>query len=196
MTAFKLAYPGETIIFLDFDGPLMPARMHYHEANAPYLFQGPDHPWQDSHEIKKKLRFDPVIINVINKWVEISGAKVVISSNWTKYATFEELMEILEINGLQCGDNIHEQWKTTKLDSWSRSDEISHWLFNNMGNVQNYIIIDDDNVVLNDPRLDPKKVLLIDFYNGLTFHQIFEGCEILGITDYNEILPESYKYTY
>ena len=196
MTAFKTTYPGETVIFLDIDGPLIPARMHYHQDNAPFLTQGPEHPWQDHHEIKKNLKFDPVMVSLLNTWVELTDAKIVMSTAWTKYATFEEMMEILENNGIICGDRIHEQWKTTKLKSWSRSDEISNWLFNNMGKIQNYLIIDDDNSVINDHRLNPKKVLLIDFYNGMTFHQIFEGCEILGITDYSKITPVGYKYTY
>ena len=56
-----------------------------------------------------------------------------------------------------------------------------------------HIIIDDDVSVMHDSRLNPKKVLLIDFNDGLSFSQIFEGCEILGIVEYDKVLVDSYK---
>ena len=184
---YDLSLSGDVLLFLDFDGPLLPARMHYQEFNSTIMFD-PEASWQDDHKKKLKIRFDPVIMNVINGWVSQTDAKVVISSNWTKYATFQQICQILEVNGFKHTKSIHESWKTTKLKSWSRADEIANWLFNHSGTYSNYLIIDDDNSVLNDDRIRKDKVLLIDFYNGLQWNQIFEGCEILGITEYEKIL--------
>lgn len=187
MIVYNLTYPGDTVIFLDFDGPMLPARLHYEEFNSTIMFD-PTASWQDDMALKRQVKFDVVMVNLINRWIQEANAKLVISSNWTKYSTFEEICEILEANGITCIDQIHDCWKTTKLSLWSRAEEIAHWLFINRGTVQNYIIIDDDATVLNDQRLIKEKVLLIDFFNGITWKQIFEGCEILGITDYKTIL--------
>lgn len=184
---YNLSLHGDVVIFLDFDGPLLPARMHYEEFNSTIMFD-PEASWQDSHAKKKKIRFDPVIISVLNGWIEQTNAKVVISSNWSKYATLQEISEYLSGNGFKHVLAIHDSWKTTKLKSWSRADEIANWLFNHAGTFSNYLILDDDNSVLNDERIRKDKVLLIDFYNGLQWGQIFEGCEILGITEYEKII--------
>lgn len=189
---YKGSVTGDVIIFLDFDGPLLPARMHYEEFNSTVMHE-PDQQWHDNFEIKKKIRFDPVMINVLNRWIAETNAKVVISSNWAKWSTLEQICVFLEGNGFKFCDNIHDQWKTPRIPSWTRADEISHWLFNNFGKFSNYMIIDDDDSVMNDQRLDKEKVLLIDFNDGLSFKQIFDGCEILGITEYDKVLTKDYK---
>lgn len=180
---FKLTLAGETVIFLDFDGPLLPARMHYEEFNSTIMFDD-TMSWQDSHELKVKIRFDPVVISMLNRWVEQAPAKVVISSNWSKYASKEQIIEYLVGNGFKFPDQIHEDWCLHKHKSWSRGDEISHWLSNHRGEIKNYLILDDDFSVLNTDRLDDKKVLFIDFFDGMSWNQIFKGFEIFGITDY------------
>ena len=187
---YKCSSTGDTILFLDFDGPLLPGRMHYESYNSTVMFDF-EQKWHDDFEIKKHIRFDPVMINVLNRWIEHTDAKVVISSNWAKWSTFEQICVFLEGNGFAFCDNIHEQWKTPRIPSWTRADEISHWLFNNLGQFSNYMIIDDDISVINDKRLYKSKVLLIDFNDGLSFKQIFEGCEILGITEYDKVLTRS-----
>ena len=189
---YKCSLTGDVVIFLDFDGPLLPGRLHYQEFNSTIMFDVESH-WQDDQALKRQVRFDPVMIHVLNRWIEHLDAKVVISSNWSKFATFEEICEILGANGFKHSDKIHDQWTTTKIKSWNRADEIANWLFNNLGKFSNYIIIDDDASVMHDSRLNPKKVLLIDFNDGLSFSQIFEGCEILGIVEYDKVLVDGYK---
>lgn len=182
---FKLNFTGDTIIFIDFDGPLLPAKMHYSKANYDIIIGDLECSWQDDISKKKRIQFDPCAINAVNKWITASEAKIVLSTNWTKYSSKEELQEILAGNGFEHAYSaLHDDWRTTKHRQWSRGDEISHWLSHYRGQIRNYMILDDDTSVLNHPHLDPKKVLLIDFYDGITWRQIFEGFEIFGITDY------------
>lgn len=182
---FRLNLTGDTIIFVDIDGPLLPARMHYAKANYDIVVGDMECSWQDDIEKKCRIQFDPCIINALNKWVEEAEAKIVLSTNWTKYSTKEEMQKILSLNGFDHAYTaIHADWKTTKHKAWTRGEEISYWLSHYRGAIKNYMILDDDISVLNHPHLDPKKVLLADFFDGITWRQIFEGFEIFGIVDY------------
>lgn len=180
MTVYTLKLGGENVVFVDFDGPLLPARMHYEGFNSTIMFDPADS-WQDSHETKKKIKFDPVPIHILNCLVELANVKIVISSNWSKYATREEIAEYLVGNGFKYPEEIHEDWKTTKHKMWDRSDEICHWLGNHRNEIQNYLILDDDESVVRNPRLDINRIVFVDFFDGLSWKQIFQCYEIFGI---------------
>ena len=95
------------------------------------------------------------------------------------------MQKILSGNGFDHAyTSLHEDWRTTKHKLWTRGEEISYWLSHYRGSIKNYLILDDDISVLNHPHLDPKKVILVDFFDGITWRQIFEGFEIFGIVDY------------
>lgn len=184
MTVYIPNLNGDNIIFVDFDGPLLPARMHYEGFNSTVMFDPAD-TWQSSQEIKRKIRFDPGAVGALNQWIDAANAKVVISSNWSKYATREQIIEILVGNGFLYPESIHEDWKTIKHKMWDRSDEICHWMSNHRNEIQNYIVLDDDESVVRNPRLDIEKVIFVDFFDGMTWKQIFQGFEIFGIDLHN-----------
>ena len=180
-----LVFDGDTIIFIDIDGPLLPARMHYQEDNINIIFK--DELWFNSPKLKCGIKFDPVMSCLLNKWCQVTEAKFVISSSWTKYSTLEELVIIFKNNGIDIVPNLHKNWKTEKVHKWSRGAEIAQWLKENKGTVKNYLVLDDDDDVMSNEYLDKDKILLIDFFIGISFMQIFKGNEILGITDYSQI---------
>jgi len=181
---YRLSLDGTNVIFIDFDGPLLPARMHLVEPNRQILVDE-ECSWQDNHALKKQIKFDPVAISMLNRWLEKAEAKFVLSTNWTKYATMEELQEILSVNGLEGAYTaIHEDWKTVKHKQWSRADEISYWMSNHRGEISGYLMLDDDISIINHPHLDQKRAILVDFYNGIGWRQFFDGFEVFGITDY------------
>lgn len=174
----------DTVIFVDIDGPLLPARMHYDKSNASFIF---DHRqrWKNKFSVKRKVKFDPTMCYVLNKWIELSEAKIVLSTAWTKYTDFTEFEFIFGKNGIQF-NTIHDDWRTEKnLNGQTRGDEIARWLEEHQDSVSNYLVLDDDSTVLNHPKIRPTQVLLIDFLNGISWRQIFQGCEILGIVDYD-----------
>lgn len=184
---FKLSLTGTNIIFVDFDGPLLPARMHLVHPNNSIinLEKDPECKWQDDPVIKQKIKFDSVAISVLNDWIDKANAKIVLSTNWTKYSTREELLNLLSSNGLNnAEDIIHDDWKTVKHKQWTRADEISYWMSNHRGEISGYLMLDDDISIINHPHLDPKRAILVDFFNGIQWNQVFEGYEVFGIIDY------------
>ncbi len=185
----NLAQTGETIIFVDIDGPLLPFRMHYHPQNISIMKNPNRQHWvgDDLFKMKRQLVFDPVMVHAINKWTEAAEAKIVMSTAWAEQFSYEQMVEIFDRNGIWT-DCIHDQWMTPRNPTWDRGSEISHWLFHNLGKIKNYLIIDDDISVLDAPGVRPDRVLLIDLNNGLRFDQLWTGCEILGLTQYDKVL--------
>ena len=185
----NLVTSGETIIFVDIDGPLLPFRLHYHPQNIP-IMTNPNKKYatgDDLFRLKKGLVFDPVMVHAINRWAEATEAKLVLSTAWAEQLSYEQMVEIFDRNGIST-DCIHDQWMTPRNPTWDRGAEISHWLFNNLGKIANYMVIDDDISVMNAPGVKPEKVLLIDLNNGLRYDQLWTGCEILGLTEYDKVL--------
>ena len=123
---FRLNLTGETIIFVDIDGPLLPARMHYAKSNYDIVVGDMECSWQDDIEKKCRIQFDPCAVNALNKWVEEAEAKIVLSTNWTKYSTKKEMQKILSGNGFDHAYTaLHEDWRTIKHKLWTRGEEIS-----------------------------------------------------------------------
>ena len=185
----NLTSRGDTIIFVDIDGPLLPFRLHYHPQNIP-IMTNPNKKYatgEDLFRLKRELVFDPVMVHAINCWVEAADAEIVLSTAWAEQFTYEQMVEIFDRNGIRT-DRIHDQWMTPRNPTWDRGSEISHWLFNNLGNVFNYLVLDDDISVLDAPGVKREKVLLIDLRDGLRYDQLWTGCEILGLTDYDKVL--------
>lgn len=72
--------------------------------------------------------------------IENTNAKIVISSSWRGNG-IEELREMWKFRNL-AGEIIGV---TPYMDNRNRSDEIQYWIDNNQP-IENYVIIDDDNV--------------------------------------------------
>jgi hypothetical protein len=158
--------------------------MYYLEENNFIL----DHirNWPPEYDIVSDVRFDPVMIDVLNKWLNRRNHKVVISSRWAHHYHKHQIVELLRRNGFRHYDKLHEFWETTTKNS-SRGKEIAAWLNSYNGNVANYMVIDDDESVL-DGSVDKDKVLLVDSRNGISYTDVMRGCDILGIHDYNVML--------
>lgn len=180
---------GDTILFVDIDGPLLPFRLHYHPDNWELIQKKKANmhiPNAELFEIKRKLKFDPVMVHAINRWLDMTDGKIVFSTAWAEQFEKDQMLEIFRNNGIDVS-SVHNQWMTPRCLQWDRGVEISHWLAMNKGTVKNYMVIDDDPSVLNAPGVRKQKVLLIDLVNGLQYHQLWDGCEILGITDYDRV---------
>lgn len=77
-------------------------------------------------------------VHLLQKIVEDTGCKIVLSSVWRLY---NEGIKTLEYYGI----NIHD---VTPQKSGPRGAEIQHWLFNSDEMVERYAIIDDDSDML------------------------------------------------
>lgn len=143
------------IIFLDIDGVLNTAR-------------GKNH-WRNSKKKKTytfHADFCPDAISNLNKIIEQSGAKIVISSYWRSFFPLKTLQVIFkeyEIQGevidtLRLADQVHH------LADTSRGGLIQYWMKEHY-KPETYVIIDD-----NDSGISPlfaERFVLVDEKDGI-----------------------------
>jgi hypothetical protein len=140
------------VIFLDFDGPMIPVRAY----------------WLPNQTKPIVSTFDPVAVSLVNKLIEDSGAKLVISSSW-RMQGFEEVMATLEKNGID-PKHVHEDWDTPAKFSSQRIHEIKWWLGDHP-EVTHYVAIDDENLHV---EFVPNAVLA-DAYEGFSMRNYLEA---------------------
>lgn len=91
------------VIFIDFDGPMIPFRNWV----LPSSLSG-------AHE-----SFDPIAVTTLVRALTNSKARLVISSSWREYG-YEEICRILEKNGIH-KECLHEDWAIPSLGNHSMS---------------------------------------------------------------------------
>ena len=118
------------IIFLDIDGVLVTRNsIKYQYLNFP-----------DEDEI----RFSKKAVKNLNKLIRLTKARIVISSTWRLFHSFEKLQNIFEeqeIKGKIISTTSVE--KATIEEDIPRGQKITDWLEQN-SKVEQYVIIDDD----------------------------------------------------
>lgn len=169
----------KNIIFLDLDGPVFPSKIFMFEENRIPLNSATCrklgiHPFYDY------WKADPYAVSALNKFIDIFGAEIVLSSSWAdpQLNPKEVLMNLFEANGIAC--NFHPRWRTPRDKFKQRELQIHQWLEEEPGEV-NYVILDDiesgEGLVDPDPHLGLKNIFLIDPVEGMTYK---EYLEILG----------------
>lgn len=120
----------DKIIFLDIDGALNGDAFlrDVHERAASI----------DSPEAWKLANIDPRRVELLNRIIEETGAKVVLSSSWRQTTSLDEMQSLLEQLGF-VGELVDE---TPQQKGMSRRDEIEAWLQAN--DVRSYVVVDDD----------------------------------------------------
>ena len=91
-------------------------------------------------------RFDPNSVDMIIELIEDFAAKIVISSTW-RFCAVKQLNNELTKSGLK--KYLHKDWKTPQIYPIHRGTEINMW-FNKHPEVTNYVIIDDDENILDE----------------------------------------------
>jgi hypothetical protein len=114
------------IVFLDFDGPMIPHRSKI----LPGRFQAGF--WAS--------QFDPVAALWIEAILQASGARLVISSTWRREGR-EFIERMLALNGVN-PRHLHDDWSTARINK-ARDDELREWLSRH-DEVSDFIIVDDD----------------------------------------------------
>lgn len=124
------------IIFLDFDGPLIPMRA-----------------WMLNPLGKTKIeKFDPLAVAFLLYVLEADpSVRLVISSSW-RDGGYDFVVQSLEYNGIS-RQYLHTDWATPLLVNHSMKDrpiEILDWLHRHP-EIQDYVVIDD--AQMNIPNL-------------------------------------------
>ena len=164
-----------SVIFLDFDGPLYPNRIYLMEEN-----KGISQP-QVCIDLKlyphiHYWKMDHMAVGMINNMAD-NGSIFVISSSWAEINDLESLSGLLKINGFH--GKIHKDWTLEHNPTITRSERIKKWLDAHPEFQNNYIVLDD---VVSAPEmakqdlmllygLDPSRIFLVDNDNGILMNQ-------------------------
>jgi hypothetical protein len=168
-------------IFVDFDGPLLPGKMHLFDSNRKAVegfMRGEDViPY-----------FDPVAVKMHNLWAKHGNAKVVFSTSWARHVRkWEEteayLKKVMRDNGYQ--GEFADDCVTPKRRSSTHIHEIQEWCYDNLKPEDLFIAVDDaDLSFLADDQCSWKaqgKWIQCDYNDGLTWKNFKDGCEWLQV---------------
>ena len=114
------------ILFLDIDGPMVPRRAWIYNKRK-----------GDNGEL---AIFDPCATAMLITLLNLSEAKLVISSTW-RLKGYERCARLLEDNGISA-KYLHEDWHTHTDNNESRGDQIRKWLEKHP-DVSHYVAVDD-----------------------------------------------------
>lgn len=138
------------IIFLDIDGVLNSNDYYKYRSQPDFTFDSEIYPY---------CNISPVHMANLNKIIEATEAKVVISSTWRHGRTLDEMREILEKVGFQ-GEIIDFTPDLAKFGWAVRGNEIGEWVRTNIEilgalwwkTYMDYVILDDDEDMLFQQR--------------------------------------------
>ena len=159
------------IIFLDFDGVMNNEVWFRDRVERKKIYN------HDEHE---RDAIDPRCVDFLNKIIEDTGAKIVVSSTWRMGRSKEQLQTILENKGFK-GEIIG---KTPFLrgEGCLRGNEIRQWQQDNAEligkeDAERYVILDDDSDMLWWQR---NNMIIVDPYCGITPRTIYKATNILN----------------
>ena len=132
------------VIFLDIDGVLN-THDYLIATQAAQTFDAGGKITRWNHEED----MDRVLVARVNRIIEATGAKVVISSSWRLLFQLDDIRGFLTSRGF-VGEIIGETPRYVHKEDWTsgridhRADEIRAWLREDGGAVESYVILDDD----------------------------------------------------
>lgn len=151
------------IIFLDWDGPMIPMRA-IHLPNQTRLYS----------------IFDPIAVSLVNKLIELSDAKIVISSTWATKG-LNVCQHTMEKNGLD-PIHLHSDWRTPKKLSSYRVNEI-HWWLEEHPETTHYVAFEDEYI---DKEQLPGYIRC-STYDGISYQNFLEAKILLNVATENDI---------
>lgn len=167
----------DKVIFLDFDGPMIPMRSWVLENITDTL------KWQI---------FDPVATKTIRLACDLSGAKIVISSSW-RCGGKDICFTCLTKNNLDPDKYIHKDWRTKNLADGlmdGRPKEIKEWLSRHQ-EVTTFVVIDDADLNMESVDLNTENFVHVTFYDGIMLEDQGKIFKLLDIPMY--IYKEDYE---
>lgn len=174
------------IVFLDFDGVLNSSQWLAAPRNledikrlvkefpppADYL---PDWARQTCSERDALLAIaslDPGAVQLVGRLVAATGAQVVVSSTWRHGMTIAGLQWMLAARGF------HGKVLDSTPSTWTlrtRGQEIAAWLYEHEGEVDRFVILDDDSDM--EPYMD--RLVLTSRETGLTEDDVKRATQLL-----------------
>lgn len=157
------------VIFIDIDGPLLPMRMWAAAENIRLL---------DERVIDRAplLRFDPGCVGLLVRLCELSGAKLVLLSNWRRTWSlgFETLYAKMISEGLRA-DLWHDNWMLPVIGT--KGGELATWLSANR--IDAGVLIDNEPI----PTLEPVQMITVGEEDGFGLPAYRQALAIFGVND-------------
>lgn len=166
------------IIFLDFDGVL---NTEYYQR----MLQYEGKPWQDKHG----ALFDPQAMEQLQRIIDATYADIVIESSW-KYLGLEAMQRmwkdrrllgmVIDVTPSAISDRVLLSADLDITDPTSlhcKEAEIASWLADNEMQDAPYVIIDDENVILESQLLH---FVMTSPYKGITESLATRAIQILN----------------
>lgn len=150
---------SKKIIFLDFDGPMLPTRSYFLPKN---------------YKTHAKV-FDPIAVAMINRLLDVSNAAIVVSSAWAKFEGYDAVVKTLGDNGISTS-RLHDDWTIPRgADSCgnTREMEIKLWLAAH-SEVTHYVAIDD--IPMNLPGM-----VYVSLNDGMLYDHAFKAAALLDV---------------
>jgi hypothetical protein len=142
-------------LILDIDGVLNSIR-------SCYAYKGFGHP--EPNLTLEKSKLDPVAVKLIQRLIEETDAKVVVSSTWRILSEIKDF-DFLELPIIDFTPNKFQY----------RGDEIKEWL-DNHPDTESYVIIDDDSDMLEEQK---PNFVHVDREYGFSWNDFCEAYLIL-----------------
>lgn len=162
------------LIFLDIDGVLNSTRS-FISSNRGI----PDGRWEEEYWLREQLTLDPISVGLINRIIEETSAKIVVSSSHRKffraggYLHLNDLKEYIQGLGV-VGEVISA---TPVIHNAPRGSEIKEFLRST--SAANYVIIDDSSDMLEEQL---NNFVHTDSNNGFLFEDYIKTKDILDRT--------------
>ncbi len=149
-------------IFLDIDGVLTTISESMDTDNLLY--------WKDNSWAKNlnvHYPFNEDCVKILNDILKETGAEIILSSDWRKHRTLEQLDIIFKNNGvIKSPIDITPNYRNNYSNfEYARSVEIVHYIAENTIDINNIVVLDDLNLeMLFPPKL---RTRFIKTYDGL-----------------------------
>ena len=156
------------IIFLDIDGVLNTPRFQEYQINH-----------HESDGYNCRFNFDPICMKNLKNLIEVSNAKIVLSSSWRDLNPDDKYMKCI-LDNFKMYKISTEIISITpfRLDNF-RGREIQDWLFLRMDKIDNFVILDDDT----DMGILTNKLAKCDEHFGFTKDVLNKALKIMNIEE-------------
>lgn len=153
------------IIFLDCDGVVNSQNWMLKTSPQNFIRSSKDYDWHRDF-------IDPATIQVLNKLVDESNVKFVLSSTWRKNTELDIICDAFTYHNFK-GEIIDK----TPVDMKCRGAEIEYWLKNTLLPINSFAILDDDS------DLDPfmRRLVKTNYLYGLEAAHIEKIKKVLDI---------------
>lgn len=154
------------VVFLDFDGPMIPLRAMCLEGQT-----------SDPPSV-----FDPCAVALLNRLCDKTKSKIVVHSHWRYSPVHKEKYPDIKAHLISQGvkeEHLHEDLLCEEID-W-RWVDIKAWLAKHP-EVNNYVIIEDTYIPVGFEKFEPH-MIKVDFSEGFSWRNYEKALERFGRTE-------------